>query len=172
MSQYMTKTYRSTQVTFIWLLSLLIMLSAGCSVRLIAEYDENIDKGITVLHEKTETFLTAIETDLIRGSLLKDETEEKNKILKKVLYDEHAEFYRDFLVNLRVLKVRADSYIGNEITVKQLDALEEILKAQEIVHKSGLETPEDIADMRSAFTRGFKGILKLEIAKKRGKESK
>lgn len=104
------------------------------------------------------------------SELLKDGTEEKEKLLKKVAYEAHEGFYRDFLVDLRVLKVRADSYAGNELTVKQLEAMEEILNAQKIVHQSGLETSDDIADMRSAFTRGFKGILKLEIAKKRGKK--
>lgn len=154
----------------VWLLSILLLVSTGCSVRLIAEYDENIDQGITALQKKTETFLTQMETDLIRSELFKDGTEEKDNLLKKVAYEAHEDFYRDFIVDLRVLKVRADSYVGNELTVKQLEAMEEILNAQKVVHQSGLETSDDIADMRSAFTRGFKGILKLEIAKKRGKE--
>lgn len=153
-----------------WLLSIFLLVTTGCTVRLIAEYDENIDQGITTLQKKTEAFLTQMETDLTRSELLKDGAEEKEKLLKKVAYEAHEDFYRDFLVDLRVLKVRADSYAGNELTVKQLEAMEEILNAQKIVHQSGLETSDDIADMRSAFTRGFKGILKLEIAKKRGKK--
>jgi hypothetical protein len=51
-----------------------------------------------------------------------------------------------------------------------MDALEEIAKAQEDIHKRGFQTADDVTDMRTAFTRGFKGILKLEIAKKRGKQ--
>ena len=51
-----------------------------------------------------------------------------------------------------------------------MDALEEIAKAQEDIHKRGFQTADDVNDMRTAFTRGFKGILKLEIAKKRGKQ--
>ena len=164
------QTQAANRVVITWILSILLLFSAGCSVRLIAEYDENIDKGVTALQKKTEAFLTQLQTNLISASLLKDGTKEKNSLMKKVAYEAHADFYRDFLVDLRVLKVRADSYAGNELTVKQFDALEEILNAQKIVHESGLETAEDISDMRSAFTRGFKGILKLEIAKKRGKE--
>lgn len=153
----------------ILLLSILVVVYSGCAVRLIAEYDENIDSGITELQRNTETFLTQLQTDLIRASLLKDGSTEKEALMESVAYASNGDFYRDFLVDLRVLRVRADSYVGNELTVRQLDALEEILNAQKILHQSGFETADDIEDMRSAFTRGFKAILKLEIAKKRGK---
>ena len=142
----------------------------GCSgVRLIAEYDETIDKGITALQKKTEDLLSRLEIQLTRIEVLKDGPE-KDQLKKDVSYDASEEFYREFRVELRVLTVRADSYVNNERTVKQLLALEEILKAQEEIHKNGFQTADDVIDMRNAFTRGFKGILKLEIAKKRGQE--
>lgn len=162
----LTRSARGTMG--IWLLSMLFVFYAGCAVRLIAEYDENIDSGITELQRKTERFLTQLQTDLIRTSLLKDGSAEKEAVMERVAYAANADFYLDFLVDLRVLQVRADSYVGNELTVRQLDALAEILDAQKILHESGIASADDIEDMRSAFTRGFKAILKLEIAKKRG----
>jgi hypothetical protein len=106
----------------------------------------------------------------VRIELLKEGAQEKERLKKEVSYEASEEFYREFYVDLRVLKTRADSYVGNELTTKQMDALEEIAKAQEDIHKRGFQTADDVADMRTAFTRGFKGILKLEIAKKRGKQ--
>ena len=66
-----------------------------------------------------------------------------------------------------MLRLGADSYKRNELTVKQIDDLEQISKIHEDVHKRSIQTADDVVDMRNAFNRGFKGILKLEIVKKR-----
>ncbi|MBF0475378.1 MAG: hypothetical protein HQK59_05990 [Deltaproteobacteria bacterium] len=149
--------------------STLLLFVFGCShVRLIAEYDENIDQGITALQKKTEDHLSKLEIKMARIALLKDGSEEKESLKKEVSYPASEEFYRQFRVDLRVLQSRAESYAGNDLTVGQMKALDEILKAQEEIQKRGFQTVDDVTDMRTAFTRGFKGILKLEIAKKRG----
>jgi hypothetical protein len=153
-----------------------ILALSGCShVRLIAEYDETIDQGITALQKKTEEHLSKLELKMARMTALKDGEEtkkEKEKLKQEVSYGESEDFYRQFRVDLRVLQSRAESYAKNDLTVKQMAALEEILKLQEDIHKRGFQTADDVSDMRNAFMRGFKGILKLEIAKRRGMEEK
>lgn len=162
---------QTLRVFSIFLLSAYLLIIAGCAhVRLLAEYDENIDQGITTLQKKTEDFLSRLEKKVAKIEVLKDGSEEKERLKKEIALVNHEEFYREFRVDLRVLRSRAESYSGNDLTVQQLNALEEILKNQEIIHGNGFQTIGDISTMRKAFTRGFKGILKLEIAKKRGKE--
>jgi predicted aldo/keto reductase-like oxidoreductase len=166
----MRKLQETQKAKYLLLLILVFSLVFACSVRLIAEYDEAIDQGITALQRKMEDHLSKLEKKMARIELLKEGVQEKERLKKEVSYEASEEFYREFYVDLRVLKTRADSYVGNELTTKQMDALEEIAKAQEDIHKRGFQTADDVADMRTAFTRGFKGILKLEIAKKRGKQ--
>lgn len=155
-----------------WLIfgSLWIAASGCTEVRLIAEYDEAIDDGITSLQTKTEDHLSILEQKMIRMESLKNGSAEKEKLKAETSFAASEEFYRQFRVELRVLQARADSYTGNELTVKQMAALDDILKAQEEIHRRGFHSADDVVDMRAAFTRGFKGILKLEIAKKRGKD--
>lgn len=166
----MRKPQQIQRARYLLLLILVFSLAFACSVRLIAEYDEAIDQGITALQRKMEDHLSKLEKKMTRVELLKEGAQEKERLKKEVSYEASEEFYREFYVDLRVLKTRADSYVGNELTTKQMDALEEIAKAQEAIHKRGFQTADDVTDMRTAFTRGFKGILKLEIAKKRGKQ--
>jgi hypothetical protein len=166
----MRKLQETQKAKYALLLILFFSLPFACSVRLIAEYDETIDQGITVLQRRMEDHLSKLEKKMARIELLKEGAQEKERLKKEVSYEASEEFYREFYVDLRVLKARADSYVGNELTTRQMDALEEIAKAQEDIHKRGFQTADDVTDMRTAFTRGFKGILKLEIAKKRGKQ--
>lgn len=145
-------------------------LSVACgTVRLIAEYDETIDKGITDLNRKTEAFLTNLEKTYIKYENAKDDKLIK-ELKEKLSYEESEDFYTDFRVELRVLKLRAECFTKNEKTVQQFEKMEEILNEQEKIHKNGFQDVIDIEAMSSAFNRGFKGILKLEIAKRRGKE--
>lgn len=157
----------------LFVIFLYLAIMSGCStVRLIAEYDEVIDQGVTALQTKTEDQLSKLELSLRKASLYKDGTKEKADLMMQAAYPASEEFYRNFGVDLRVLKARAEIYEKNDITVKQFEALEEILNAQIEIHQRGFSSAEDVVDMRNAFTRGFKGILKLEIAKKRGIQTK
>jgi len=148
---------------------LYLAIMSGCStVRLISEYDEVIDQGVTALQTRTEDQMSKLEMSLRKMSMYKDGTREKADLQAQVAYPASEEFYRNFRVDLRVLKARAEIYEKNDITVKQFEALEVILDSQIEIHQRGFSSAEDVVDMRNAFTRGFKGILKLEIAKKRG----
>jgi hypothetical protein len=167
----MQKTMPRQRLLYTFVISTLLFFIFSCGhVRLIAEYDEVIDQGITELQKKTEDHLSILEKKMTRMELLKDGSEEKENLRKEVSYAASEEFYRLFRVDLRVMQSRAESYDKNDLTIKMMTALEEILKEQEGIHQRGFETSDDVTDMRTAFTRAFKGILKLEIAKKRGKE--
>ena len=145
------------------------MLSQGCTqVRLIAEYDDLLDQGITALQKKSEDHFSRLEKKMARMAQLKPHAPEMKNLKKEVAYAASEEFYRTFRVDLRVLQARADAYADNELTVRQLAALEELLDMQEEIHCKGFSGVDDVMDMRRAFERSFKAILKLEIAKKRG----
>lgn len=163
----MTKSAFLNTLIFALIILSLSLSFIHCSVKLMADYDEFIDMGLTELHRRTEIFLTQLETDLIRLSNIDEDSEYRQIIIDNISYEANTDFYNDFLIELRVIKLRAECYTYNELTVKQLNIMEEILKTQKSIHKRGFDSHRDINDMRSAFNRAFRGIIKLEIAKKR-----
>ncbi|MBI4634082.1 MAG: hypothetical protein HY742_09360 [Deltaproteobacteria bacterium] len=132
---------------------LLVVALAGCaSIRLIADYDEQIDKSVSELQRKCETFLTGLE---------------RNVGKPEAGHDTNTKFYDEAKVDLSAIRVRAAAISKNEITLKQLDLLADSLDKLEQLHKGGLRR-EQIKPLRSAFNASFTAILKLELAKKRG----
>lgn len=133
---------------------LLVMLAfGGCtSIRLIADYDEQIDKSVTDFQRKVETFLTGLERNA-------DQPESK--------YDANVKFYDEARVDLSAIRVRAAALPKNEITLKQIDLLTDSLGKLEELQRLGIRR-EHIAPLRSAFNSTCTAILKLELAKKRG----
>ena len=126
---------------------------AGCvTVRLIADYDEQIDRGITAFHRATANHLAALEGAIGTAD---------------AAYAKHAEFYRQARVDLSSLRVRAAARDRNEITVQQMDLLAEQVATLERMHKEGLQI-NDIRPLRDHFNAGVTAILKLELAKRRG----
>ena len=120
----------------------------SCTIKLIAAYDETIDKGITALQKKTEGFLLGLES---------------NNSFPSCSYKKNMQFYLDSKVNL------------SSITVQQLDLLASSLDSLEELHKlkdkkSTCLSQAEIAPLRVAFNSSFTAILKLELAKKRGEE--
>lgn len=133
---------------------LLILAFAGCaSIRLIADYDEQIDTSITAFQRKMETFLTSLE---------------RNAGKDEAKYENNTKFYDEIKVDLSAIRVRAAANPRNEITIKQIDLLLENVNNLEKLHKLGISA-EQIAPLRTAFNASCTAILKLEIAKKRGK---
>lgn len=149
----------------ILLLSMLLAIS-GCTVKLIASYDETTDKNVTALQRKMESFLTDLEA--------KDG-------LPECSYEKNSTFYSESKVDLSAIKVRAEAIPKNEITVKQITLLGSSLIDLESLHKLKDKKPkssgqlkcisaDEIAPLRAAFNSIFTAILKLELAKKRGEE--
>jgi len=132
---------------------LLVLALVGCAnIRLIADYDEQIDKSISELQRKFETFLTGLE---------------RNAGKPEAGYDASVKFYDEARVDLSAIRVRAAAIPQNDITLQQLDLLADSLGKLEELHKGGLGRDE-IRPLRSAFNSSFTAILKLELAKKRG----
>jgi hypothetical protein len=134
-------------------LSLATVTLVGCAtVKLIGDYDEQIDQGVTALQRETETFLVKLES--VPGAKL--DAYERNKA-----------FYGEAKVATSSLRVRADAAQRNSLTVRMLDKLQNNLNRFEAAHKEGIDKKE-MADYRGGFNSQFTAILTLELAKKRG----
>jgi hypothetical protein len=147
------------------LLFMMILLS-GCTITQISSYDEVTDKAISSLQRKVESFLIKLET--------KDG-------LPECTYKENSKFYSEAKVDLSAIKVRAQAIPKNEITIEQIQLLDNSLNDLETLHKykdkkSQKEnklyciSKDEVAPLRIGFNSSFTAILKLELAKKRGEE--
>lgn len=147
--------YLSAHRRMMPILAILCLTVTGCmSVRLIANYDEQIDKGVTAFQKTMESHISTLESQV--GT-------------PKADYGNYVEFYRQVKVDLSALRVRAAAQAKNEITVQQLQLLTDNVELLERMHKEGLK-PNDTNPIRDAFNRGATAILKLELAKKRGEK--
>lgn len=145
------------QISLYFALLLIVAAFSGCtSVKLIADYDETIEKGITGFHKKMETHLTKLERNLGR---------------EEAKYENYIDFYDQVKIDLSVIRVRAAALPKNEITVQQIDLIIDNVKTLEELHKLGI-SKNDIPPLKSAFNTGTTAILKLELAKKRGEKTK
>jgi hypothetical protein len=120
----------------------------------VASYDQRLDFGVTALQKKTEAFLLKLE----RTCQTPDGS-----------YEANLAFYEESKVELSALQVRAEAIDFNRLTVQQLALLEASLQDLEAQHKIGL-TPIVAAETRRPLNIIFTAILRLELAKKRGKE--
>lgn len=170
----------------IWM-SFLVLAISGCgTVRLVAGYDEAIEKGVSDLQKKVEAILTKIERQPSKPSSTYDSKD-----------------YEKLREDLNVLRTRAAAWDKNEVTVKMLYELGYQLlenpsipitekeaadkKLDQIVaEKSGIPMPidkhfslekrhkmseplesADIRDLRAILEIHFRSLLKFETLKKR-----
>jgi hypothetical protein len=132
-------------------------LLAGC-VTLIAPYDAKIDDMATSLQRKIRT-----EIETLAASSKPD-----------CLYQNHVSFYRDVRVDLSALSVRAAAHAQNELTIGQVTeatgALAD-LEALDVKKAARGECigPDELQPIGRAFDSMTGAIVKLEMAKKRGK---
>jgi len=130
---------------------------AGCAtVRLVGDYDEQIDKGTTALHRAFETFLVRLESSAARPS---DTV---------AAHAENRQFYADARVAISGLRLRADAMERNSLTVRAFDKLAANLAAFEGMHKAGITKAEIAGLIRPGFNAQFTAILTFELAKRRG----
>jgi hypothetical protein len=144
------KQFRSSLHLFV-LTSLLV--TAGCTIKLVADYDETTDQGVTALQRDLDRFLLELQRNIDSES---------------VEYARHTDFYASILTDVGVLRVRAAARPKNEITVQQFTLLEENIKNLETLHRIGFQDPEELDPLISAFHVSVTAILKLELAKRRG----
>jgi hypothetical protein len=135
-------------------LALLVAVAAfGCAVRLISDYDREIDRAATRLQREMDTFLTRLE--VASGT-------------PAAGYAPHAGFYPDYLVALRSVLVRAQSHPQNRITEEQLLLMIDSLEQLRLAHEAGPLDPAAIRAARNLFNQAWRAIITVELAKKRG----
>jgi len=133
----------------------------GCaSVKLVGDYDKQIDEGVTSLQKDTESLLVTLE-----DSAKKDDD-------KVAGYEQHKEFYSKAKIQISGLRVRADAAERNSLTVRMLDKLRKNIERFEEAHKSpeGIKKAEINELFRPGFNTQFTAILTFELAKKRGEK--
>lgn len=147
------RMYRASRIPgFLVLLTALIALS-GCTIKLISSYDEKTDKAVSQLQKDVETFFVTVE----------------GQTAPECRYGNHKKFYRDAKVAISAIEVRARAIENNEITIEQVGLMKDSLASLEKLHKIGCLKPGQVESLRNSFNSSFTAILKLELAKKRGK---
>lgn len=151
-----------TRSMILWLVSLaLAAILSGCStIKLVGDYDEQLDKGTTALQKEVEAHLIKLESTASKPS---DKVE---------AYEKHKQFYADAKVTISGLRIRADATERNSLTVRMFDKLRNNIGELEQMHKSdeGLTKAEIDKSIRGAFNTQFTAILTFELAKKRGEK--
>jgi hypothetical protein len=136
-----------------WVLVCLLLGLVGCQVTLISSYDPEIDWGATALQKKMDAFLTGLGTHAGQP---------------QAAYAWNVAFYDDYLVELRSLRIRAQSHEKNEITANQLMLMMDNLQQLRLAHEAGPLVPPTVQATRDLFNQGWQAIIALEIAKRRG----
>jgi len=137
-------------------LSLAVLAAAaltGCSIRLISDYDELIDKSATEFHQKLEKLL--VELERTAGTPAAD-------------YANHVGFYDEMLAGVRTMRLRAASSARAKIVEKQILRIEKNIEALREMHKTGMKKV-DIPPLRTAFFSQFTAVVKLQQELKRGR---
>jgi hypothetical protein len=131
---------------------LLLALSfGGCAVTLVGPYDEVTDQAITDLANRTEEFLTRMETT-------------------GAPYHGNETFYIDAKARLRTIRLRAELYPNNTGELKLLDQLSGNLDNLAELHRAGPLTGIAGDTARKLLEINFETLLQVELAKKRSSE--
>jgi len=140
------------------LVALAVLAAGGCTVRLISDYDETIDRSASQLQKEMDAFLTDMENG-------RDES---------VMYGVNRGFYPYYATEVRAVLVRAQAHPKNEQSVAQYELMLDSLQELETAHR-GEEGAEDegtlpveaIPVFRDLFNQAWSAIIRLEVAKKR-----
>ncbi|MGE5604920.1 MAG: hypothetical protein ACM3YE_04420 [Bacteroidota bacterium] len=139
-------------------LILLITLIAGCSVKLISDYDQLIDQYATQLQGEIETFLIKME---------------RSAGTPEGGYAGNMGFYDRIQGTLTTLLLRAETIAEDGTVAEQIVLLQKNLENLRRLHEGQGEkglTKELAGPMRVAFNTQFKAIIKLQNALKRGEK--
>ena len=138
--------------------TIMILLSfvlAGCTIRLIADYDEATDIAVTELQRKIETFFVELESNI--G-------------LDAATYENNIDFYKGIKVDVSAIELRAAALPKNKITQEQIVLLKKNVASLEEIHKEGIASIEVVEVIRKDFNTALANILRLELTKKRGQK--
>jgi predicted N-formylglutamate amidohydrolase len=143
--------------SFTSILACVALLIAGCTVRLISDYDEVTVQKTVELQEQCESLFVSLEDAATTADPADD------------LYAAHAEQYDDIEVSLRMLESRADLVKKNEITKEQVKLLRDsIAKIRDAHRARSSETPPKglsaatVTVLREPLAQQFRSILALQ----------
>jgi hypothetical protein len=131
--------------------AVVLLLAAGC-VHLVADYDEQIDRGISQVLSQFQAVFTRLE---------------RTAGTDGALYPNYVEDYDEIRTELRVLRSRAAAHVKNDLTIQQIDLLLDSLDKMEALQKLGPLPPEQLGVLRRSIETSCTAILKFELAKKR-----
>jgi hypothetical protein len=134
-------------------LSVALALLAGCQITLVSAYDPEIDHAATTLQKKMDGYLTELQANLGTAA---------------AQYEQNKPFYEEYMVDLRSVMIRAESHPDNTLTVKQLKLMMDNLDQLRTLHQAGPLSTEVIDTTRDLFNQGWRAIITLELAKRRG----
>ena len=145
----------ATATTFLYRLAAalaVLTLVAGCAIRLIGDYDDTIDQGVTDVQQRTELYFAKLRSDPLTP------------------YD--ASFYDDIAARLAVLKTRAAALAQYKIIGQQLGNMKDQFDTLRLLDKSSARpVPPGLVDAAdNAISVSVESILKLELALKRGEK--
>jgi len=134
--------------------ALAVMLSiaaglSGCTAKLIGDYDDTFDQGITAVEQKTELYIAKLQST------------------PNTPFDQS--FYDDITSRLAVLKTRAAALPKYDILIQQLANLQsQMADFQKLDQTSPRPISAAIVnDAKTELEVSFESILKLELALKR-----
>jgi hypothetical protein len=147
------KIQRASVVLASLVMLVIVLAASGCTIRFMADYDEQVDKSVTKLQESVETLFVKIESNIGKpeGS-----------------YDQLRPLYEEIRVGIGTLEVRVSAKTKNEKTIEQVGILRNSIDALEEIHKDGIQHKDVVSILRKQFKSAFVAILTLELAKKRG----
>jgi hypothetical protein len=145
-----------TRISLISAMLALIVVAitvSGCAVRLIGDYDDTIDKGVTEVQQKAELYFAKLQSN------------------PSTPFDQG--FYDDINSRLAVLKSRAASLPKYHIILEQVTTLKTQFDTFQKLDKITTRPfpSAAVADAESAISVSVESILKLELALKRGSTS-
>jgi hypothetical protein len=127
------------------------IVASNCTVKLIADYDEHIDTAATELQKRMDGHLSALRATANRN------------------YAPYADFYVEYAVDLRSVRVRAASHEKNRLSVNQYDLMLENTETLRALHESEDSLSDgSIGGFIDSFNLAWTVIISLEVAKKRG----
>jgi hypothetical protein len=142
---------------------LVLLLFAGCTVRLIADHDEVLVQKTVALQERAEDLFLLLE----EAAATPDEMDGA--------YGTHAAAYRELFVLLRVMAVRAAAMPKNELTQQQIAMLQDSCTKLRDQHRQNSERRparelafDLVQALRGPFEQHVTSILTLQHALRRG----
>jgi len=106
------------------LLGMTLVIGA-CTIQLVSNYDETIDKETLQLQKKLDGYFTSLH----------------NAGPEELKYKSQQKFYESVLVDLNAIGVRAGGIYKNKLTIGQIDLAKENLAYLVLLHKNCITTP-------------------------------